>query len=264
MIICTANQKGGVGKTSTSVVLSCFFSYIKKQRVLLIDVDPQGNATSALFNYKNNPTMLDVVTQKLPLKDAICKSSVDDNLDIIPASQDPLTMLQSYLFNEEDGPLRFADIIEESKITESYDVIIWDTPPDLGRLTVSALVASDYVLVPTQSTFFAAEGFRQLNKTVAKVRNRLNPHLQMLGVFINQHEGRATVSRDIVASYKDNLGDMLLHTCVRRNITIEESLGLKRNLFTYAPKSNGAQDFAKLGDEILMRLIQKGELLNCE
>lgn len=263
MILCVANQKGGVGKTTAAVFLSQFFAFAKNQKVLIIDSDPQANTTRALVDYQGEPTMKELIMDSADIEKAICPTKIP-NLNIIPSSEPSMYALERYLIAEDDGPYKFKDFVEDHRLRERFDMIIVDTPPNLGRLTVGALAGSRYVIVPLESRVFSADAFINLSKTIQRTQDRFNESLTLLGAFINKFEKRTNLSKSILESYKKNLGDMLMEAVIRLNITIEECIGFKENLFTYDPKSNGAQDFAKLGDEILLRLVNKGELLSEE
>jgi chromosome partitioning protein len=258
MIMSFSQQKGGVGKTVTSVMLSQFFSYIKKYRVLLIDMDSQGNATSS-FVEKDGTSIKRVIIDGMLLENVLRKTKID-NLDII-VSDIEMEDLEAHLLINPEGPYRLRDLIEDHSLDTKYDIICIDTPPHLGRLTLSSLIASDFVLIPLESKIYAAEGIENLFLTVKQVQKRFNPDLRILGAFINKFEERTIISKDILKSFKEQIPDILLDTHVRYNIRIEECIGTKSLLYTYAPKSNAAIDFTKLGEEVLFRVALAGKLL---
>lgn len=261
MIFCFANQKGGVGKTTVAVFLSQFFSFIKNQRVLIIDSDPQANTTRALIEYKGSPTLKELIIEGENIDNAILSTKIN-NLHLIPSSEQSLYALERYLLSEDDGPYKFKDLVEDYKLNEKFDMVFVDTPPNLGRLTVAALAGARYVIVPLESRVFSADAFLNLSRTIERTKDRFNDSLDLLGAFINKYEKRTNLSKSILESYRKNLGDILMQSVIRYNITIEECIGLRENLFIYDPRSNGAQDFAMLGDEILIRLVNKGALLS--
>ncbi len=261
MIICFANQKGGVGKTTVAVFLSQFFSFIKNKKVLIIDADPQANTTRALIEYKGYPCLKELIMEGESIDNAIISTKIE-NLSIIPSNEQSQYALERYLLSEDDGPYKFKDFVDDYKLKERFDMVLVDTPPNLGRLTVAVLAGSQYVIVPLESRVFSADAFMNLSRTIERTRARFNDELVLLGAFINKFERRTNLSKSILESYRRNLGDILMESVVRYNITIEECIGLRENLFIYDPRSNGAQDIAKLGDEILLRLVNKGALFS--
>ncbi len=259
MIITLAQQKGGVGKSTASIVLSQFFSFIKKYKVLAIDMDPQSNMTTTLLKQNSINSLKQVVLENTPLSDVIQHTSIQ-GLDIIP-SNISMEELESYLISIADGPYKLKDIIEDYSLQKKYDFIILDTPPHLGRLTVSSLVASDYVIIPLENKVFAADGLSKLFDTISVTVKRFNKDLNILGAFINKYESRTIISRDIINAYMKSIPDLLFNTKIRFNIRIEECIAEKDILFTYDPKSYGATDFAALGDEILNKLTEHGQFI---
>ena len=260
MIITIGNQKGGVGKTITTVFLSQFYAFIKKMRVLLIDLDPQANGTTSLIPYEGSPTMMELIAQSLPASEAIRPTSIE-NLFIIPAAREPLDFLKVYMVSKPDAPVYIKDVIEENRLEENFDLILIDTHPDLDMMTASAFVASHFVVVPTEAEKFASDGFTELFKTISKLPKTTHTDVQILGVFINRYEKRTRLSKAIIDSYKHGINDLFMENHIRRNVSIAECVTKRLNLFTYDPAGNGAQDFASVGDELLRRLVQKGHLL---
>ena len=194
MIVTVANQKGGVGKTTTTINLAAAVAH-KGFQTLLIDLDPQANSTMSYIDPRSvQRSMFDVlVSEEVPFRDVIVPTPVP-NLWVAP-SKISLAKLESKLIGELDGPFRLKDKIKDS-VTE-YDYIFIDTPPTLGMITVNALVASSHVLVPIQSSYFALEGTDDLLETIEKIKARPNPNLQLLGVVITMHDKRTTLAKDI-------------------------------------------------------------------
>jgi chromosome partitioning protein len=251
MIITVANQKGGVGKTTTAINLSAAVAN-KGNKTLLIDLDPQSNSTMSFVDPRTvSRSMFDVlVSEELSFKDVIVPTSVE-NLFLAP-SKIALAKLESKLIGELDGPFRLKDKMKET--AKQYDYIFIDTPPTLGMITVNALVASTHVLVPIQSSYFALEGTDDLLETIEKIKARPNPNLQLLGVVITMHDKRTTLARDIHNQIGEVFGDRLFNTIITKSIRLEESPAYKESIFTFAPKSSGAMEYYSLSEEILSRV----------
>jgi len=251
MIITVANQKGGVGKTTTAINLSAAVAN-KGFKTLLIDLDPQANSTMSFVDPRSvTRSMYDVlVSEELKFPDVIVPTAVP-NLSIAP-SRIALAKLESKLIGELDGPFRLKDKIKDTAV--EYDYIFVDTPPTLGMITVNALVASTHVLVPIQSSYFALEGTDDLLETIEKIKARPNPNLQLLGVVITMHDKRTTLARDIHAQIGNVFGERLFNTVITKSIRLEESPAYKESIFTFAPKSSGAMEYYSLSEEILSRV----------
>ena len=251
-IIAVANQKGGVGKTTTAINLSsCLASLGKK--VLAIDMDPQGNMTSGLGIDKNEVkyTVYDLILGQVDIKKVICKNALE-NLDILPTNID-LSAAEIELIGVEEK--EFIIRKEVDKIRENYDFIIIDCPPSLSMLTINAMTTADSVLVPIQCEYYALEGLSQLIHTIDLVKERLNPELKIEGVVFTMYDARTNLSLQVVENVKDNLQQTIYKTIIPRNIRLAEapSHGLPINL--YDPKSSGAESYMLLAEEV----INKGE-----
>lgn len=251
-IIAVANQKGGVGKTTTAINLSSCLSALGK-RVLAIDMDPQGNMTSGLGVDKDNveKTVYDLIIGRATVEECLCKE-VFENLDLLPTNID-LSAAEIELIGVENKEFIIRD--EVAKIRGNYDFVIVDCPPSLSMLTINAMTTADTVLVPIQCEYYALEGLSQLMHTIDLVKERLNPDLEMEGVVFTMYNARTNLSLQVVENVKDNLDQTIYKTIIPRNIRLAEapSHGLPINI--YDPKSSGAKSYMLLAEEV----IHKGE-----
>ncbi len=251
MVIAIANQKGGVGKTTTAINLSAALAKSGK-KVLLIDLDPQGNSSLSFLDHKVIEfSIYDLLTDSNASPEDIIKPTSIAGLDVMP-SRINLAKFESKLIGEFDAPFRLKDRIDG--LIKSYDYILIDTPPTLGLITVNALVASDYVLVPIQPSYFALEGTDDLLETVEKVKARPNPRLQVLGVVITLLDKRTTLARDIQEQIRTVFGDKVFSTVISKSVRLEESPAYKETIFTFAPTSSGAHEYSSLCDEVMSRV----------
>ena len=249
-IIAVANQKGGVGKTTTTINLSACLAE-QGQKVLVIDVDPQGNTTSGLGIDKNNTenTVYELMLGEASIDDCIYKSVMDD-LDVIPSNVN-LAGAEKDLIDIDDREYILKKIVNSLK--EKYDFILLDCPPSLSMLTVNAMTAANTVLVPIQCEYYALEGLSQLIRTINLVKQKLNPELEIEGVVFTMYDARTNLSLQVVENVKANLKQTVYKTIIPRNIRLAEapSHGLPINL--YDSKSAGAESYRLLAEEVIHR-----------
>jgi chromosome partitioning protein len=250
-VFAVANQKGGVGKTTTAINLAAAMAQ-KGMKTLLIDLDPQGNSTMSYLDRRTvEKSMFDVLTEaEVKLKDIVRQSGMK-NLDIAPA-RISLAKLESKLLGEIDGHFRLRDKIDA--VRRSYDAVLIDTPPTLGMITVNAMVASSHILIPIQSSYFALEGTDDLLETIDKIKARPNPNLQILGVVITLHDKRTVLGKDVYKQIAGVFGKKIFKTTISKSVRLEESPAHQESIFSFAPRSSGAAEYYSLSEEVLSRV----------
>ena len=254
-VIACANQKGGVGKTTTVINLATYLA-LDQRRVLVVDLDPQGNATSGLgFDRAElRASVYPTLIEDAPIGPVIQPTQIE-GLWIVPAGRD-LAGAEVELVEMPHRELRLRNAL--ASIHDSFDFILLDCPPAVGLLTVNALSAADAVLVPIQCEYYALEGLSQLLSTVDLVRDSLNPRLRLAGVLLTMYDARTTLSADVANEVRRHLGRSVFDTVVPRSVRLAEAPSYGRPIAYYSPESRGAHAYRSLAEEVVQR--QNGHL----
>ena len=239
------NQKGGVGKTTTAVNLAAYLAK-SGHRILLVDLDPQVNATSGLGQTSPEQNIYTAMTGAGSPESAIL--NVVKNLDLMPSSPDLVGAAAELIEN----PTRLAEVL--NPLGANYDLVLLDAPPSLGPITLNVLAASEGLIVPVQAEYYALEGIAGLIETIDRVRSSLNPSLRLLGVLITMYDPRTLLSQQVESNIRSNLGEKVFWTVIPRNVRLAEAPSYGQDISHYAPTSSGAHAYRRLPEEVVRRV----------
>ncbi len=250
-VIAVVNQKGGVGKTTTSINLAAALAEVGK-KILIVDLDPQGNSSTGLgiLLEERIYTTFELLLENIDPKDIILHTKVD-NLSIIPANTD-LSSADIQLFSNENRVFMLRNALTQNSVSNyNFDFILLDCPPSLNLLTINAMVAANSVLIPLQSEFFALEGLSQLMLTIREVRNTANEELRIEGIVLTMFDARNNLSLLVEEDARENLGDLVFKSIIPRNVRLSEAPSYSLPILTYDTSSKGAKAYRELAREIL-------------
>ncbi|MFA5595894.1 MAG: ParA family protein [Trueperaceae bacterium] len=244
------NQKGGVGKTTTAVNLSAALAEIRK--ILLVDLDPQANASSGVGVADPERTVYDVIAGRASARQAVSRTAIQ-NLDLLAASAD-LAGAAVELDASRDNMLLLSRGL--MGVRPNYDFIVIDAPPSVGALTLNALAAADLLIVPLQTEYYALEGIASMMETIERVRGSINSDLRILGILLTMYDGRTRLSQEVEENVRRHFGDLVFRTVIPRTVRLAEAPSYGESVLTYAPSSQGAVAYRELAEEVLERVSQ--------
>lgn len=253
-VIAVANQKGGVGKTTTTINLATALAAVGR-RILMIDIDPQGNASTGLgiSTLDREKTTYDLLVSGAQISD-IAQETIVPGMMIVPANSD-LSSVDIELFSDKRRVMRLKDVFEDqAAYLSQYDYVLIDCPPSLNLLTINSLVAAKHVLVPLQCEFFALEGLSQLMLSIREVRQSINPALTIQGVVLTMFDQRNNLSREVEKDVRENFGDLVYKTIIPRNVRLSEAPSFSLPALIYDHRSAGSIAYQKLAAELLQRM----------
>jgi len=258
-VVCIANQKGGVGKTTTAINVAASLA-LDGRSTLLVDLDPQGNATSGLGarDLKHRPTVYDLIMRESGV-DAVVMALDPPELHLLPAHRD-LVGAELELVSVIGREFRLAEALRP--VHDRYDTILIDCPPSLGLLTINGLTAAESVMIPLQCEYYALEGLSALMETVTLIRERLNPNLTVAGILLTMFDTRNSLSHQVAAEVRHHFPDRVFETIVPRNVRIGESPSHGLPVVVYDPGSRGAQAYRNLAREMVNNSTRGGQILN--
>jgi chromosome partitioning protein len=250
-VIAVVNQKGGVGKTTTAINVAAYIARSGK-KVLLIDLDPQGNATSGfgVDKYENDMSMYDVLVDGVALRN-VRHSNSEEKVDIVPSNHN-LSGAEVDLVKLQKREFILSNALKD--VAEEYDITIIDCPPSLGLLSINGLVAADYVLVPVQTEYYAMEGMGQLVQTIQRIQQSLNPTLSILGVVMTMYDSRTSLSEQVRTEIERVFGDLVFKTVIPRNVRLAEAPSHGEPIASYDKWSKGARSYKALAKEVMSRV----------
>ena len=244
------NQKGGVGKTTSAVNLAAALA--EQRRVLLVDLDPQGNASSGVGIRAPERTIYDVLVGEMSARRVITDTEID-NLKVMPASADLSGVAVELDATTENFRLLTKALIG---VRPNFDFIVLDAPPSIGALTLNALVAADQLIIPLQTEYYALEGIAGMMDTVERMQGSLNPNLQVLGILLTMFDSRTRLSQEVEENVRKHFGDLVFSSVIPRNVRLAEAPSYGQPIYAYAPTSSGATAYRQLSEEVIQRASQ--------